>query len=56
VEILWQNVPDSPRLDRLFRYGSSLERDFDRTLSHLERAQRIRKGQPLPPQMDVKVS
>jgi hypothetical protein len=56
VEILRQRVPDSRGLDRLLRYESSLERTFDRTLAQLERAQRIRKGQPLPPQLDVKIS
>lgn len=56
VELLRQNVPDSPGLDRLLRYESSLERAFDRTLTQLKRAQRMRKGQPLPPQLDVKIS
>jgi hypothetical protein len=56
VEILRQRVPDSPGLDRLLRYESSLERAFDRTLTQLERLQRMRKGQPLPPQLDVKIS
>jgi hypothetical protein len=56
VEILRQNVPDSPGLDRLLRYESSLERAFDRTLSQLERSQRIHNGQPLLLQLDVEVS
>lgn len=56
IEILRQRVPDSPGLDRLLRYESSLERAFDRTLTQLERSQRMRKGQPLPPQLDVKIS
>jgi hypothetical protein len=56
VEALRQSVPDSPGLDRLLRYESSLERSFDRTLTQLERQQRIRRGQPLPPQLDVKIS
>jgi hypothetical protein len=29
---------------------------FDRTLTQLERSQRVRKGQPLSPQVDVKIS
>jgi hypothetical protein len=33
-----------------------LSREIDRTLNRLERLQRIRRGQPLPPQVDVKVS
>ncbi len=56
LEILRRKVPESGNLDRLLRYETTLERAFDRTLSQLERAQRIRKGQPLPPQVDVKIS
>ena len=48
-------VSDPGALDRLVRYESSLERAFDRTLAQLERAQRVRKGQPLPPQVDVRI-
>jgi len=55
VEILRQRVPDSPGLDRLLRYASSLERAFDRMLTQYDRAQRMRKGQP-PPQSDGKIS
>jgi hypothetical protein len=56
VEVLRQLVPDSPGLDRLLRYGNNLERAFDRMLTQYDRAQRMRKGQPLPPQLDVKIS
>jgi hypothetical protein len=56
VEILRQSVPDSLGLDRLLRYQASLERSFDRTVTQLERAQQLRKGQPLPPQLDIKIS
>jgi hypothetical protein len=56
VEILRQRVPDSAALDRLLRYESCLERAFDRTLTQLERLQRMREGQPMPPQLDVKIS
>ncbi len=56
LDLLRHNVPQSPGLDRLLRYESSLERAFDRALSQLERLQRMRKGQPLPPQLDVKIS
>jgi hypothetical protein len=56
VECLRQSVPDTPGLDRLLRYESSLERSFDRTLNQLERLQRIRRGQPLPPRLDVKIT
>lgn len=56
VELLRQSVPYSPGLDHLLRYETSLDRALDRTLSRLERLQWIRKGQPLPPQLDVKVT
>jgi hypothetical protein len=56
LEILRRKVPESEKLDRLLRYETSLERAFDRTLTQLERAQRMRKGQPLLPQLEVKHS
>ncbi len=50
LEALRRSVPESPALDRLLRYEANLERAFDRTLSQLERLQRMRLGQPvLPP-------
>jgi hypothetical protein len=56
LEGLRRSVPDSPRLDQLLRYAAYLERTFDRTLSQLERAQRMRLGQPTAPRIDVNVS
>lgn len=50
------SVPEPARLDRLLRYGASLQRDFDRCLNQLERMQRMRKGQPAPPTLNVNVS
>jgi hypothetical protein len=44
LEIMSHNVPDGPGLDRLLRYEAGLERSFDRTLSQLERLQRMRLG------------
>jgi hypothetical protein len=56
LEIVCRNVPDSPGLDRLLRYEASLERSFDRTLSQLERLQRMRLGQPVLPKLEVRHS
>lgn len=56
LERLRRSVPDSPSLDRLLRYEASLDRTIDRTLSQLERLQRMRKGQPVPPEIQLKVS
>jgi hypothetical protein len=49
-------VPEAPRLDRILRYSASLERDFDRTLNQLERLQRMRTGQAVPPTLNLNVS
>lgn len=56
VEILRQSVPDSQGMDRLLRYEAHLSREFERTLSQLERLQRMRKGQPVLPPIKVEVS
>ncbi|HEX2714265.1 MAG TPA: hypothetical protein VHM88_18890 [Candidatus Acidoferrales bacterium] len=56
LEILRRSVPESPSLDRLLRYEASLERAFDRTLSQLERLQRMRLGQPVLPALKVELS
>lgn len=56
VEILRRSVPDTPGLNRLMQYGARLERDFDRTLAHLERVQQLRLGKPVPPRLDVTIS
>jgi hypothetical protein len=56
LEIMSRNVPDGPGLDRLLRYETNLERSFDRTLSQLERLQRMRSGQPVLPKLEVRHS
>jgi hypothetical protein len=56
VESLSRSVPDAPQSERLIRYETTLEKAFDRTLNQLERLQRIRKGQSLPPTPNVNVS
>jgi hypothetical protein len=49
-------IPRQEVADRLQRYEASLERSLDRTLSQLERLQRLRLGQPVPPALKVDVS
>ena len=56
VQILRESIPDSQGMDRLLRYETHLTREGDRILSRLERLQRTREGQPVPPQMDVNIS
>jgi len=43
-------------LDPLLRCQSHLSREIERTQAPIERLQRRRKGQPLPPQLDVNIS
>ena len=49
-------IPSQEASDLLIRYEAHFSREIDRILNRLERLQRIRKGQPLPPQVDVKIS
>lgn len=49
-------IPSQEASDRLIRYEAHLSREFDRTLSQLERLQRIRKGQPALPVVKVDLS
>ncbi len=56
LEALRQYVPDSSQPDRLLRYEAHLERCIDRTLSQLERLQRMRLGQPVLPKLEVRHS
>jgi hypothetical protein len=46
----------SETVDHLICYEASLEKAFGRTLAQLQRAQQLRKGLPLPPQLDVKIT
>ena len=56
VEAARRVVPESPALDRLLRYEASLDRSFDRTLTQLERLQRMRRGLPVPPPLKLEIS
>jgi hypothetical protein len=55
LEVVSRSIPDGPGLERLLRYEASLNRDFDRTLSQLERIQRMRLGQPVAPRLELEV-
>ncbi len=56
LEKFSQIIPDGAALDKFLRYRASLERSFDRTLSQLERLQRMRLGQAVPPPLKVELS
>jgi hypothetical protein len=49
--IPWQDVSD-----RLLRLDTHYDRQIDRSMNRLERLQRMRKGQPLPPQINLNIA
>jgi len=49
-------IPDEKELDRPLRYEARLEGFFERTLQQLERLQRTRRNEPLPPTVKVDVA
>ena len=49
-------LPPEGTMERLMRYEASLERSIDRTLTQLERLQRMRAGQAIPPPLKVEVT
>lgn len=49
-------VPKDGELERLMRYEDHLDRAFDRTLSQLERLQRMRLGLATLPPLKVELS
>jgi hypothetical protein len=49
-------IPGPEDSDRLMRCEAHRSREIDRILNRLDRLQRIRKGQPVPPQVDVNIS
>jgi hypothetical protein len=53
---LSRNIPVPAEMDRLLRYGASIDREIDRLLKQLERLQRMRLGQPVLPPIDINVS
>ena len=53
-EVAMIRKDSSPEL--LLRYETSLERQFDRILTQLERLRRIRSGEPVLPPLKVEVS
>ncbi len=52
------SIPGDPNSDsdRLLRYEANISRELDRTLNQLERAQRMRLGQPVFPAIKVDLS
>ena len=48
-------IPTGEALDKVLRYGAAVERDLGRALDRLERLQRRRLGEALPPPLSIKL-
>jgi hypothetical protein len=49
-------APPPLKLDLLIRYDTTLNRNIERTLNQLERHQRMRLGQPVPPPINLNIT
>lgn len=49
------NIPSKEELDRLLRYEGAIERQLYKALNQLERKQRLRAGDNVPPPVEVDV-
>jgi len=49
-------IPGQEASERLLRYETHFSREIDRILNQLERLQRIRNGQPVPPTLNVNLA
>ncbi len=49
-------IPAQDAMDRFVRYEAHLSREFDRILNRLERVQRMRRGQPGPPTLNLNIT
>lgn len=56
VARLKRSLPESHDMDRLLRYETAIERQLYRALAQLERLQRQRRGERLPPPLQVEVT
>lgn len=50
------SIPQGPALEHIRRYETGIKREMPRDIDQLERLQRRRRGEPLPPTVNVKVS
>ena len=49
-------VPNSEVMDKIIRYETAINRQIYRAISELERLQRQRKGEPVPPRINVDIT
>ena len=49
-------LPAADKLDKILRYETTMERQLYRAMGQLERLQRMRKGEDVPPPVSVEVT
>jgi hypothetical protein len=49
-------IPNTTALDNVLRYEASIQRELSRAYDRLERLQRQRKGEPIPPPLNLRLS
>lgn len=49
-------LPSAEKLDKILRYETTLDRQFYRAMNQLERLQRMRRGENVPPPLTMEVS
>jgi hypothetical protein len=50
------SIPNGPQLERIQRYETAIKREMRRDIDQLERLQRRRRGEPVPPTVNLNVS
>jgi len=56
LESLRRSVPEGPRMDQLLRYETTIFREIGHIQNQLERLQRVRLGQQVPPPISLNVT
>ena len=55
ARVMGFSIPDAAASDRILRYEAAIERQLYRAIAHLDRLQRQRRGEPVPPPISVDV-
>ena len=51
-----QAIPNDDSLNRILRYSGMIDRELNRAFDRLERLQRRRKGEPVPPSLNLNLN
>lgn len=51
-----QAIPNGDALDKILRYAAMIDRDLNRAYDRFERLQRRRKGEPVPPSLNLNLN